>query len=129
MIDLTDPYTIWQVSQTALVVAMLAVMWRLHRRLDSLRDAREEAARWLEQFSGLVSRTETLLRQARQQALASQPQSTEVKQDAEQQQADRAATAADPAVAGAQGPARRNGQDASAGVRIARLEDLLGKLR
>ena len=108
---------------------MLAVMWRLHRRLDSLRDAREEAARWLEQFSGLVSRTETLLRQARQQALASQPQSTEVKQDAEQQQADRAATAADPAVAGAQGPARRNGQDASAGVRIARLEDLLGKLR
>jgi len=119
VIDLADPYTIWQVSQTALVVAMLAVMWRLHRRLDSLRDAREEAARWLEQFSGLVSRTETLLRQARQQALASQPQSTEVKQDAEQQQADR----------GAQGPARRNGQDASAGVRIARLEDLLGKLR
>ena len=129
MIDLADPYTIWQVSQTALVVAMLAVMWRLHRRLDSLRDAREEAARWLEQFSGLVSRTETLLRQARQQALASQPQSTEVKRDAEQQQAERAATAADAALAGAQGPARRNGQDASAGVRIARLEDLLGKLR
>lgn len=129
MIDPLDPYTIWQSAQTALVLAMLAVMWRLHRRLDSLRDAREEAARWLEQFSGLVARTEILLRQAKQQAQAQPAQPNEVKRDGDDTQADRAASAQGAARPGPQGPDRRSAPDPVAGARIARLEDLLGRLR
>ena len=129
MIDLVDLHMSWQLAQTALVVAMLGVMWRLHRRLDALRDAREEAAQWLERFSGLVARTEILLKQARQHAPVQPAQPSEVKRDAHEAQVERSPVTPAPGRGVPPSAERGTGADGAPGARIARLEDLLGRLR
>jgi hypothetical protein len=124
----------WQVVQTVLVLAMLLVLWRLHRRLDALRAARNEAADWLARFSEMITKTETLLRQVRQQAAAPpRLQPNEVDTDVAKTtraRPDGGTTPGSerPASAGgaSAGPAGGSGGNAD---RLNRLEEILGRLR
>jgi hypothetical protein len=127
--DGIDLHVAWQAAQTLLVLAMLGVMWRLHRRLDSLRAARDEASEWLEQFSKLIARTEAALRQARQLAPAPVTNINEAKRDASERTPDGAARQPDPLRPPPSDPARRGAPDAATGAKIAKLEDILGRLR
>ncbi len=130
MIDGIDLHVAWQAAQTLLVLAMLGVMWRLHRRLDSLRAARDEASEWLEQFSKLIARTEAALRQARQPAPAPVTHINEARRDASERTPDGAARQPDPFRPPTPAePARRGAPDAATGAKIAKLEDILGRLR
>jgi len=124
----------WQVVQTVLVLAMLLVLWRLHRRLDALRAARNEAADWLARFSEMIAKTETLLRQVRQQAAAPpRLQPNEVDPDVAKTTRARpdgvAAPGGErPASASGAGPASAGGSVGNAD-RLNRLEEILGRLR
>jgi hypothetical protein len=129
VIDAIDLHVAWQAAQTLLVLAMLAVMWRLHRRLDSLRAARDEATEWLEQFSKLIARTETVLRQARQPAPVPVTHVNEAKRDASERNPDSAPRQPESVRPSPADPARRAAPDAATGAKIARLEDILGRLR
>jgi len=129
VIDAIDLHVAWQVAQTILVLAMLGVMWRLHRRLDSLRAARDEATEWLEQFSKLIARTEAVLRQARQPAPVPATHINEAKRDASERNPDGASRQPEPARSPSSDPGRRAPPDAATGAKIARLEDILGRLR
>ena len=46
---------VWQVLHTGLILAVLAVLWILHRRLSELRAARNEAQAWLNEFAKLIN--------------------------------------------------------------------------
>lgn len=129
MIDALDIHLIWQTGQTILVLAMLAVMWRLHRRLDTLRAAGEEANAWLEQFSKLISRTEHVLKQARTPAPQQATPPTEAKQDETERIADGAQKSPEGSRSRNSEATRRGSQDPAASAKIARLEDILGRLR